>query len=111
MEFEVTQKRHKIKGDHCDGVATFKKYGIVYDCKNTANFIPIAENKRLFKKYLRDERSTHKKALYGAFIAKSFGEEQRGDIFYFSIESLLYLLYKKLIMGSKFTLSPFRKIF
>ena len=32
------------------------------------------------------------------------------DLFYFSVDALLYLLYAKLTVGSKFSLSPFKKI-
>ncbi len=66
--------------------------------------------KRALERYLDDEKKVGKeKYKFSAFIAKSFGEEQR-DIFYFSVDAMLYLLYKKLIIGSKFSLSPFKKI-
>ena len=112
LGFDVTQKGHKIKGEYADGIATFdeNEYAIVYDCKNTVNFVPTAENKRALMKYFEDEKKIRKeKSLYTAFIAKSFKDEQRG-IFFVPVDSLLYLLYKKLTMGSKFTLSPLRKI-
>ncbi|ROL56130.1 hypothetical protein D9V84_09410 [Bacteroidetes/Chlorobi group bacterium Naka2016] len=111
LGFDVIQKGHKIRGEYCDGVAIFEGgYGIVYDCKNTVDFIPTAENKRALAKYLEDEKKLHEeKNLFNAFIAESFGLEQN-EVFYFSIDALLYLLYKKLIMGSKFRLSPFKKI-
>jgi hypothetical protein len=111
LGFHVTQKGHIIEGEYCDGVATFEsEYAIVYDCKNTVDFIPSAENKRALDKYLGDEKKTRKeKYLFSAFIAKSFGERQR-DVFYFSVDAMLYLLYKKLIIGSEFSLSPLKKI-
>ena len=36
--------------------------------------------------------------------------EGKRDIFYLPMNSLLYLLYKKLILGAEFSLSPFKKI-
>jgi len=111
LGFDVTQKGHKLGGEYPDGVAAFEdEYAIVYDCKNRVNFIPTAEDKRAIRKYLEDEKKVRKeKNLFCAFIAKSFGEVQK-DIFYFSVDAILYLLYKKLIMGFKFSLSPFKKI-
>ncbi len=111
LGFDVTQKGHKIKGEYPDGVATFEDwYAVVYDCKNTTNFIPTAEDKRALEKYLNDEdKAREEENLYSAFIAKSFGKMQR-EVFYLSVDSILYLLYKKLIIGSKFSLSPFKKI-
>jgi hypothetical protein len=111
LGFDITQKGHKIDGEFPDGIAAFENnYAIVYDCKNTYNYIPTANDKRALEKYFDDERKRREeKYLYKAFIAKSFREVQR-DIFYLPVDSLLYLLYKKLTMGSKFTLSPFKKI-
>jgi mRNA-degrading endonuclease YafQ of YafQ-DinJ toxin-antitoxin module len=111
LGFDITQKGHKIEGEFADGIAAFENdYAIVYDCKNIYDYIPTANDKRALEKYFNDERKVRKeKYLYKAFIAKSFGEAQR-DIFYLSVDSLLYLLYKKLTMGSKFTLLPFKKI-
>jgi mRNA-degrading endonuclease YafQ of YafQ-DinJ toxin-antitoxin module len=111
LGFDITQKGHKIKGEFADGIAAFENdYAIVYDCKNTYNYNPTANDKRALEKYFDGERKVRKeKYLYKAFIAKSFRGVQR-DIFYLPVDSLLYLLYKKLTMGSKFTLSPFKKI-
>jgi mRNA-degrading endonuclease YafQ of YafQ-DinJ toxin-antitoxin module len=115
LGFDITQKGHKIKGEFADGIAAFENdYAIVYDCKNTYNYIPTANDKRALEKYFDDEKKVRKeKYLYKAFIAKSFrGREVERDIdiFYLPVDSLLYLLYKKLTMGPKFTLSPFKKI-
>jgi len=111
LGFDVTQKGHKCGGEYPDGIAAFEgKYAIVYDCKNSVDFIPIAEDKRALKKYWDDEKKVHEdKNLFCAFIAKSFGKVEK-DVFYFSVDAILYLLYKKLIMGSKFSLSPFKKV-
>jgi hypothetical protein len=112
LGFDVTQKGHKIKGEYADGIATFdeNECAIVYDCKNTVDFVPTAESVRALEKYFEDEKKVHRgKSLYKAFIAKSFTGGQRAT-FFLPVDSLLYLLYKKLTMGSKFTLSPLRKI-
>ena len=86
-------------------------YAIVYDCKNMQDFIPNAEDERAIRKYLNDEKTIrNEQHIYCAFIAKSFRREGRKDIFYLPITPLLYLLYKKLSLGSKFTLSPLKKI-
>jgi len=111
LGFDITQKGHRIKGEFPDGVAAFEhEYAVVYDCKNTSSYISTAEDRRALEKYFDDERKVRKeKYLYKAFIAKSFKDEQK-DIFYFPVGALLYLLYKKLTIGSKFSLAPFRKI-
>ena len=111
LGFEVTQKGHKLRGEYPDGIAIFDNYGIVYDCKNTAEFTPTKDDIRALEKYLNDEKKVYEDySLYPAFIAKSFKEHLKPIIFYFSVEDLLYLLYKKLKMGFKFNLSPFKKI-
>ena len=112
LGFEVKQKGHKIPGEYPDGIASFgNDYAIVYDCKNTQDFILNAEDERAIRKYLKDEKTIrNEQHIYCAFIAKSFWREGRKDIFYLPITSLLYLLYKKLSLGSKFTLSPLKKI-
>lgn len=111
LGFKVDQKGYKIPGEYPDGVLSFEDYAIVYDCKNKHNFIPSAEDKRAIEKYEKDERKIRtEKNIYCAFIAKSF-KEKTGKHLYLSINSLLYLLYKKLYLGSKFTLSPLKKIF
>lgn len=112
LGFKVVQKGHKIIGEYPDGIASFgNDYAIVYDCKNTQNFLPSAGDERAIEKYLGDEKKIRsERNIYCAFIAKSFKEQSRKDILYLSINSLLYLLYKKLSLGSKFTLSPLKKI-
>lgn len=112
LGFKVVQRGYKIIGEYPDGVASFgNDYAIVYDCKNTQNFLPSAQDKRTIEKYLDDEKKIrNERNIYCAFIAKSFKEQSRRNILYLSINSLLYLLYKKLSLGSKFTLSPLKKI-
>lgn len=111
LGFETEQKGHKIPGEYPDGIASFgNNYAIVYDCKNTQNFFPSAEDERAIKKYLDDEKKIKSEQnIYCAFIAKSFRGNSRKDIFYLTMNSLRYLLYKKLSLGSKFNLSPLKK--
>lgn len=115
LGFDVIQKGHKTPGEYPDGIFSFDDdddYTIVYDCKNIDDFYPTTEDERAIKKYWNDEKIARKgENVYCAFIAKSFRERSRGDIFYLSIESLLYLLYTKLLVGSRFSLSPLKKIF
>jgi hypothetical protein len=113
LGFQVNQKGHKIPGEYPDGIASFgDDHAIVYDCKNTQYFMPSAADERAIKKYLDDEKKIRsERNISCAFIAKSFKGEGRKDIYYLPINSLLYLLYKKVFLGSKFTLSPLKKIF
>ncbi len=117
LNFNVKQKGHTIKGEYPDGVADFDgndylNYIIVYDCKNSFNFFPTSSDLRAIKKYAEDEKkSIDAERTFCVFIAKSFKHEMGKDIFYFSIDSLLYLLYKKMCIGSDFTLNNFKKIF
>lgn len=112
LGFNVVQKGHKIQGEYPDGIFSFDDYVMVYDCKNMWNYTPSAEEESAIRKYLSDEiKIRSKEKLFCAFIAKNFKGERKKGIFYLPINSLLYLLYKKLILGSKFTLSPLKKIF
>lgn len=111
LGFNVTQKGHKLPGEYCDGIFSFDDYAVVYDCKNTFNFVPSANDIRAIEKYLSDEKKVRReKYIYAAFIAKSFGHQSEREIFYFPVNSLIYLLYKKLLLGSKFTLDPIKKV-
>ncbi|MGB9853143.1 MAG: hypothetical protein ACPLPX_09825 [Candidatus Kapaibacteriota bacterium] len=109
--FNVTQKGHTLPGEYPDGIASFDDYAVVYDCKNTSSFSPSSADIRATTKYLEDEKKIRReKNMFSAFIAKSFGQQSSGDIFYFTINSLTYLLFKKLLLGSEFTLDPIKKI-
>lgn len=112
LGFKVTQKGYIIKGAYPDGIAAFNnEYAIVYDCKNSSGYAPSADDIRAIKTYLDDEKKVGRyKHLFCAFIAKSFRPIHDKDIFYFSIDSLLYLLYKRLNLGIEFDLNPFKKI-
>ena len=111
LGFDVTQKGHTLPGAYADGISSFDNYAVVYDCKNTSNFFLSEEDKRAIEKYLQDEKKVRKeKNVYSAFIAKSFRQPSKGDLFYFTVNSLIYLLYKKLLLGPKFTLDPIKKI-
>jgi hypothetical protein len=111
LGFNVTQKGHTLQGEYCDGIFSFEDYAVVYDCKNSPNFVPSADDTRAIEKYLSDEKKVRReKNIYSAFIAKSFGGQHKGDIFHFNTGPLIYLLYKKLLMGSKFALDPIKKV-
>jgi len=112
LGFGVEQRGHMTLGEYPDGIASLDNdYTMVYDCKNTQSFAPSAEDERAIKKYAGDEKKIRGgQKIYSVFIAKSFRGKVGKDIFYFSIDSLLYLLYKNLILGSKFILSPLKKV-
>lgn len=112
LGFIIDQKGHVLVGEYPDGVALMDhELGLVYDCKNTDNFKPSAEDERAIMKYLEDERKAKNvKNLYPAFIAKSFVEWGKKNTHYFSVTPLLYLSFKKIQMGPKFSLLPMRKM-
>lgn len=111
LGFEVTQFGHKVVGEYPDGeIKLDEDIILVYDCKNSHEFVPKAEDRRKLNQYIEDARNKYKnKEIYGVFVAKSFGSPQTSHLF-FSIGSLVYLLYKKTVLGNAFTLAPFRKI-
>lgn len=111
LGFEVTQLGHKVIGEYPDGEAIMDDVVIVYDCKNIFGYAPNAEDKRKLAEYVRDAKLKYRdKNVYGVFVARSFEAVQTGDFFHFPVSSLVYLLYKKMVLGGKFALSPFRKI-
>lgn len=108
LGFKVVQQGHTCLGSYPDGIALFNNdCGIVYDCKNKRNFSPNADNVRAINQYYRDAQKKFKnKNIYPVFITKDFTKISWNKIFCLKIESLLYLLYKKLFLGVKFNLSP-----
>lgn len=111
LGFEVEQLGHKVVGEYPDGEALLDDIVIVYDCKNISDYKPSAGDRRKLNEYVRDAKLKYKdKDVYGIFIAKGFEVPQTGDLFYVPASSLVYLLYKKIRLGKKFTLSPLRKI-
>jgi hypothetical protein len=113
LGFEVVPKGHLTVGEYPDGVAVFRgDFSIVYDCKNRAQYFPPAEDKRALDTYYKNEKLANDKKyeMFSAFIAKSFDNPNQREVHLLSTESLSYLLYKKLLLGDHFTLSPMRKI-
>lgn len=111
LGFKVSQLGHIVIGEYPDGEAFLDEDVIIYDCKNTEDFIPATEDKRKLDDYRDNAKLVHKnKDVYGVFIAKNFGEKQTGDFLFFPVSVLVYLLYKKIALGHNFNLSPFRKI-
>lgn len=111
LGFDVDQKGDTLPGEYADGIFSIDEYAVVYDCKNTSNFFPSAADKRAVGKYLNDEKKLRKEInVYPAFIAKSFAQGNPGDFFCLTVNSLNSLLYKKLLLGSKFILNPVKKI-
>jgi len=111
LGFNVGQKGHTLPGEYPDGIFYFGDYAVVYDCKNSSNFVPSADNIRAIEKYLNDEKRVRgENNIYPAFIAKSFGPQYKEGVFYLTVNALIYLLYKKLLLGSEFTLNPIMKM-
>jgi len=111
LGFKVNQYGHTVVGEYPDGEAWLDDdIVLVYDCKNSHEFTPSAEDRRKLEQYIRDARDKYKdKEVYGIFVAKSFGTTQTSYLF-FPAGALVYLLYKKISLGNTFTLAPFRKI-
>ncbi|MCW7078377.1 MAG: restriction endonuclease [Canidatus Methanoxibalbensis ujae] len=111
LGFKVTQFGHKVVGEYPDGeIELDEDIILVYDCKNSHDFVPSAEDRRKLNQYIEDAKNKYKnKEIYGIFVAKSFDSIQTSHLF-FPIGSLVYLLYKKIALGNAFTLAPFRKI-
>lgn len=112
LGFDVLQKGHLLFGAYPDGFARIdENFGIVYDCKNSRNFFATEEDIRAINQYYQDEKNKNEQMkIFKVFITKSSKAISRGDIFVWSVESLLYLLYKKLTLGNKFQLSPLKNI-
>lgn len=112
LGFSVNQKGHKVKGEYPDGTASIHNYVIVYDCKNVSqDYYSTAGDIRAIKKYSEDEKKIlSAEKIYPAFIARSFAVTSEKQVYQISVDFLLYLLYKKLSMGFKFSLSPIKKI-
>jgi len=110
--FKIKQKGHTMVGEYPDGIAFLDDdLLIVYDCKNTKNFVPTTQDIRALKKYAEDEGKIHsKKKIYCLFVAKSCSKTSKESIPCFSVDSLIYLLYKKIHIGPGFNLSPMKKI-
>lgn len=113
LGFKVLQKGHLLVGTVPDGVATYGgDIGLVYDCKNSANYIPNADDMRALESYYNDERTKHRdRQMFPCFIAKKGNTPMVSDKLVISVEPLLYLLFKKIQSGSDFKLDPIKNFF
>ncbi|HEY5534466.1 MAG TPA: hypothetical protein VIL99_05985 [Ignavibacteria bacterium] len=109
LGFDIKQKGHNVIAAKADGVASFgNKYALVYDCKNSTDFVLREEFKRAINQYVQDEKQMRdEENIYPVFISRGFSNFNNPGFHCFTIESLLYLFYKKLILGNKFSLRPF----
>lgn len=122
LGFEVEQMGHKKYGTYPDGKLvspTPYDFALVYDCKNTKNFYPTEDNKRALKNYTDKFNADikaeygHVKTVYSCFVAKSFAtsltsaSEVGADIL-LDTTSLIFLLYERLRLGTKFRLTPLK---
>lgn len=113
LGFKVLQKGHLLVGTVPDGVATYSgDIGLVYDCKNSTGYIPTADDMRALESYYHDERAKHRdRQMFPCFIAKKGNTPMVGDKLVISVESLMYVLFKKLASGNDFKLDPIRNFF
>jgi len=121
IDFSVEQMGHKVHGNNPDGILVPPPpydFAIVYDCKNSSEYYPSEDDKRALEDYLTRHKLEVKAKYryitdaYSCFVAKSFKREllsasEVGADILLDLGSLLYILYKRLRMGSNFTLVPF----
>jgi hypothetical protein len=124
LGLKVDQQGHKKEGEYPDGIADSRNFAVVYDCKNRFNYFLNANDKRAMIRYVqqskkRIEEQNETKKVYFAFIAHSYDDvENIGNIeketwskgLLLTSETLLYLLYRKLSLGSLFLLADFEEL-
>lgn len=113
LGFKVNQKGHQFIGTVADGVATLDtEFGIVYDCKNRINYKPDSNDMRAIDSYHKDEQIKYPNfEIYPCFIPKTTTNYIVSDKIIIPIESLLFLLYKKLEAGNNFRLNSIQNFF
>lgn len=108
LGFETSQRGHLIQGAFPDGYAFFNNNVLVYDCKNSDNYFPHAEDRLAMDNYVEQainlfpEFNNH----FPVFFAKTFSNNLPINYKCINIDSLLYLYYKKIGMGINFQLNP-----
>lgn len=113
LGFETSQRGHLIQGAFPDGYAFFNNNILVYDCKNSVNYFPHAEDRLSMDNYVEQainlfpEFNNH----FPVFIAKTFSNNLPVNYKYINVNSLIYLYYKKISMGIDFQLNPLINIF
>lgn len=103
--FNVNQKGHIIKGPYPDGIILFENnYMIIYDCKNSDNYFMDLQESRKMNDYIQAESIVNpNKDINGIFIARNYSSNlNRNNYYFYTIDSLLYLLYKRLKKGKEF---------
>lgn len=111
LGFDVEQAGHNVVGAKPDGVATHNEYSLVYDCKNSDNFYLNEEERRKMDNYIKDENIIRKKhELFPLFIARGYNNSMKANYNFLTVENLIYLLYKKLTFGFKFSLERLFRI-
>jgi len=125
LDFEVEQMGHKRQGELPDGILYSKDFAIVYDCKNRPSYYLDTKDRRAMTSYVEDAKRRIGERqrigrVYFALIAHSFDEQldNLGEIeratsskgILLTSHTLLYLLFKKLSLGSSFLLADFEKL-
>lgn len=108
LGFETSQRGHIIRGAFPDGYAFFNNNILVYDCKNSINYFPHAEDRLAMDNYIQQSLNLFPEFnnYFPVFIAKSFSNNLPINYKCINIDSLLYLYYKKIRMGVEFHLNP-----
>ena len=129
LGFHVVQLGHRKNGKFPDGIVIYiaddikYSFAIVYDCKNSNKYYLPTDDKRAMKEYIQDvekklKEQEHIQKVYFAFIAHSYNEIDISEIqketsstgFLLTSEDMLYLLYKKIVLGRSFLLTNFDKL-
>ena len=127
LGFKVKQMGYHLdKKEVPDGISKTENlpynFAIVYDAKTGRNFLPSADDRRAMNLYLKKEiadpflQGIGKERIYFAYIARGYapniniGEIRKqmdvhSEIFLFTSEAMLRLLYWKIILGTNFPLA------
>lgn len=108
LGFKVEQRGKLVFGSFPDGYAKIDDKNIlVYDCKNSNNFILTQQAINSMNNYLQDAHLKFPNCnLIPVFIARGYNiNNARSGFFFYKIKPLLYLLYKKLKRGIDFNLN------
>ncbi len=111
LGFNITQMGHQLIGAYPDGRAVLDDFILVYDCKNSMNYYPLQDDVLSMNSYTKNEKNINPDSqIFAVFIAKSFSNNLNPNFRYFTVESLLYLLFKKLKLGYKFKLGHIKNM-
>ena len=107
LGFDVKQEGHTTPGAYPDGTITIQNYKLIYDCKNRDNYFPVQADVNQMTNYINNNNMQFPNFQNrGIFIARNFGNIQnRHNYFYYKVDDLLYLYFKKIILGNNFNIN------